>query len=116
MSHFDRRTSKIPFLLGIILHWQQRHQHGSECPLWGLRVTGKGHWADRKRTRRSHPEENAYNKRQISVLKGVAVAGRESHQPRTVLEFLLRQQDRTYEEVAEEFVKVARRLDERGVA
>jgi hypothetical protein len=50
------------------------------------------------------------------VLKGVAVAGRESHQPRTVLEFLLRQQDRTYEEVAEEFVKVARRLDERGVA
>jgi tetratricopeptide (TPR) repeat protein len=44
------------------------------------------------------------------------VAGRESQQPRTVLEFLLQQQDRTYEEVAQEFARVARRLDERGVA
>jgi hypothetical protein len=49
-------------------------------------------------------------------LRGVVVAGRESQQPRTVLEYLLRQQDRTYEEVAQEFAKVARRLDERGVA
>lgn len=46
---------------------------------------------------------------------GVTVAGRESQQPRTVLEFLLQQQDLTYEEVTEEFANVARRLDERGV-
>lgn len=44
------------------------------------------------------------------------MAGRDSHQPRTVLEFLLRQQDQTYDEVAQEFAKVARRLDEHGVA
>jgi hypothetical protein len=35
---------------------------------------------------------------------------------RTVLEELLRQQDRTYEEVARDFEKVAQQLDERGVS
>ncbi|GAA3225358.1 hypothetical protein [Actinocorallia longicatena] len=44
------------------------------------------------------------------------MAGRESQQPRTVLEFLLRQQDHTYEELVREFSKVARQLDERGVS
>jgi tetratricopeptide (TPR) repeat protein len=43
------------------------------------------------------------------------MAGRESQQPRTLLEFLLQQRDLTYEEVAEEFANAARRLDERGV-
>ena len=43
------------------------------------------------------------------------MAGRESQQPRTVLELLLQQRDLTYEEVVQEFANVARRLDERGV-
>ena len=43
------------------------------------------------------------------------MAGRNSQQPRTVLEHLLQQQDRTYEEVAAEFETLARTLGERGV-
>ena len=37
-------------------------------------------------------------------------------QPRTVFEELLRQQDRTYEEIARDFEKVARQLGEHGVS
>src|SRR5215470_8371934 len=37
-------------------------------------------------------------------------------QPRTVLEELLRQQDRTYDEIAQDFEKVARQLGEHGVS
>lgn len=37
-------------------------------------------------------------------------------QPRTVFEELLRQQDRTYEEIAQDFEKVARQLGEHGVS
>jgi len=44
------------------------------------------------------------------------MAGRSSQDPRTVLEYLLHQQDRTYEEIVREFDKMARRLDERGVS
>jgi hypothetical protein len=44
------------------------------------------------------------------------MAGRDSSEPRTVLEYLLRQQDRTYEEVVREFIKIGRQLDERGVS
>lgn len=44
------------------------------------------------------------------------MAGRGSRQPRTVLEFLLQQQDRTYEEVVREFEKLGQQLGERGVS
>lgn len=44
------------------------------------------------------------------------MAGRDSQDPRTVLEQLLRAQDRTYEEIAADFDKKARQLDERGVS
>jgi hypothetical protein len=44
------------------------------------------------------------------------LAGRESRPPRTVLEYLLQRQDRTYEEVGREFEKIGRQLDERGVS
>lgn len=44
------------------------------------------------------------------------MAGRDSQDPRTVLEHLLRAQDRTYEEIAADFEKKARQLDERGVS
>ncbi|GAA4262701.1 hypothetical protein [Dactylosporangium darangshiense] len=43
------------------------------------------------------------------------MAGNSAQGPRTVLEHLLRQQDRTYEEVAAEFERLARGLGERGV-
>lgn len=44
------------------------------------------------------------------------MAGRSSQEPRTVLESLLRAQDRTYEEIAEDFENLGRRLGERGVS
>lgn len=47
---------------------------------------------------------------------GDTMAGRQDIQPRTVLEQLLRQQDRTYEELAEDFGVLARRLGERGMS
>ncbi|RJQ81851.1 XRE family transcriptional regulator [Pseudonocardiaceae bacterium YIM PH 21723] len=43
------------------------------------------------------------------------MAGRADHDPRTVLERLLHEQDRTYEEVAAEFCRQAEKLGERGV-
>jgi hypothetical protein len=44
------------------------------------------------------------------------MAGRSSQDPRTVLEHLLREQDRTYDEVVRDFEKLGRKLDERGVS
>ncbi|GIG87482.1 hypothetical protein [Plantactinospora endophytica] len=44
------------------------------------------------------------------------MAGRNVGEARTVLEQLLRQQDRTYEEVAAEFERLARTLGERGLS
>ena len=44
------------------------------------------------------------------------MAGRSSQDPRTVLEQLLREQDRTYDEIVKDFEKLARKLDERGVS
>jgi hypothetical protein len=44
------------------------------------------------------------------------MAGRDITQPRTVFEELLRQQDRTYEEIAREFERAALELGERGVS
>lgn len=44
------------------------------------------------------------------------MAGRSSQEPRTVLESLLRAQDRTYEEIAKDFEILAQKLGERGVA
>lgn len=44
------------------------------------------------------------------------MAGRTLHEPRTVLELLLRQQDRTYDEVAVQFEELARALGERGLS
>lgn len=40
--------------------------------------------------------------------------GREAGPPRTVLEYLLRQRDRTYEELAADFNRLAQQLDERA--
>jgi hypothetical protein len=44
------------------------------------------------------------------------MAGGRAGSPRTVLEELLRHQDRTYEEVAEEFQRIAHQLGERGLS
>lgn len=44
------------------------------------------------------------------------MVGRNLHEPRTVLEQLLRQQDRTYEEAAAEFERLAQTLGEHGLS
>lgn len=43
------------------------------------------------------------------------MAGRTSHDPRTILEHLCRKRDRTYEEIVVEFCELGRKLEPRGV-